>query len=137
MIENLREQLKKDITFIINKKNSYKDFAEFEWEYNRLGHSLYTIFINNSWYEIGSSISITKAEEMLQFMNSGIKLNYILNRTFQEDSIFGDLLTYFTKNGFSTKETFDIICKYDEIIKSVSIPQKDVIFERICEIYEH
>lgn len=137
MFQRLLDQVIVDITYILNSKELYGDKSEFEWEYNRLGHTISIIYLNDKLYKISPYTPDETLVTVFNNIRDGNRPLYIFNMTFKEDTIFGDLFTYFTDNNFSEQDTFRIIYNYDDVLNTITNFTKESILERICCMYAH
>lgn len=137
MFQRLLDQVIADITYILNSKELYGGKSEFEWEYNRLGHTISIIYLNGKLCKISSYTPDETLVTVFNNIRNGNRPLYIFNMTFKEDTIFGDLFTYFTNNNFSEQDTFRIIYNYDDILNTIKNFTKESILERICCMYAH
>jgi hypothetical protein len=135
MFQRLLDQIIVDITYILNNKTLYDNESDFEWECNRLGHTISIIYLNGKLYKISPYTPDETLVAIFSNIRDGNIPLYIFNMTFKEDTIFGDLFTYFTNNNFSEQDTFRIIYNYDDILNTITNFTKESILERICCIY--
>lgn len=136
MFQKLYDQVISDIMFIKENRQMYSDISDFEWEYNRLGHTISIICIEGKLYKVSPFMDTKTINYIIKVLKPN-SCNYIFNLTLNEDTVFGNLIMYLTNNGFSEEQAFRITYNYNDIISSVSDITQNTIFERICELYGH